>query len=98
MLDAIMGVKPFLVCVDMDIQRIRASCRYARANGYTELAAVALPAQIGALARWMEDMFPCEFYAIEESALLSIYPELTLQETEREPVLQQGGGCYVPVA
>lgn len=97
MLDAMMGGTPFLVCVDMDIQRIRASCRYARANGYTELAAVALPAQIGALARWMEDMFPCELYAIEESALLSIYPELTLQETEREPVLQRGGGCYVPV-
>ena len=34
MLDAMMGGTPFLVCVDMDIQRIRASCRYARANGY----------------------------------------------------------------
>ena len=63
----------------------------------TELAAVAFPTQIEALARWMEDMFPCEFYAIEESALLSIYPELILPETEREPVLRQGGECYVPV-
>ena len=97
MLDAMMGVTPFLVCVDMDIQRIRAACKYARANGYAELAAVALPAQIEALARWMEDVFPCELYAIEDSSLLSIYPELALQETAREPVLLQGGARYVPV-
>ena len=81
----------------MDIQRIRAACKYARANGYAELAAVALPAQIEALARWMEDVFPCELYAIEDSSLLSIYPELALQETAREPVLLQGGARYVPV-
>lgn len=97
MLDAMMGITPFLVCVDMDIQRIRAACRYAHANGYTDLAAVALPSQMEALARWMEDVFPCELYAIEDSALLSIYPELALQETAREPVLRQGGACYVPV-
>ena len=45
----------------------------------------------------MEDVFPCELYAIEDSSLLSIYPELALQETAREPVLLQGGARYVPV-
>lgn len=97
MLDAMMGARLSLF---VSIWTFNVSVLHADMPALTDIPSLLplrSPLKLEPLLVGWRIMFPCELYAIEESALLSIYPELTLQETEREPVLQRGGGCYVPV-
>ena len=73
-----MGPTPFLSCVDMDVTRIRQAVRYAKACGFPTITAVALPCQLNALALWFADLYPIELYAIEQSELERLFPEVTM--------------------
>lgn len=97
MLDALLGMTPMIVCVDMDLTRIRAAVKYARKRGLPSLAVVALPRQLDALALWFEDLYPIELYAIEETALEEIFPELALHDAQALPCMDKGGSHFLAV-
>ena len=84
-LDAMMGLTPFLTCVDMDVTRIRQAVRYAKACGFPTITAVALPCQLNALALWFADLYPIELYAIEQSELERLFPEVTIRDISISP-------------
>ncbi|WP_302818327.1 hypothetical protein [Ruthenibacterium lactatiformans] len=84
-LDAMMRLTPFLTCVDMDVTRIRQAVRYAKARGFHTIAAVALPCQLNALALWFADLYPIELYAIEQSELECLFPEVIIRDIPISP-------------
>lgn len=97
MLDAFLGMTPLIVCVDMDLTRMRAAVKYVRKHGFPVLAVVALPRQLDALALWFEDLYPIELYAIEETAWQELFPELTLYDARVLPYMDKGGMNFLSV-
>ena len=94
-LDAMLGLTPFLTCVDMDITRIRQAVRYAKACGFPTIAVVALPCQLNALALWFADLYPIELYAIEQSELECLFPEVIIRDISISPYTMGEGEHYV---
>ena len=94
-LDAMMRLTPFLTCVDMDVTRIRQAVRYAKARGFHTIAAVALPCQLNALALWFADLYPIELYAIEQSELECLFPEVIIRDIPISPYTAGEEARYV---
>lgn len=84
MFDAMLGGAPLIVCVDMDVTRIRAAVQYARERGIPALAAVALPRQMEMLGAWCAGLYPVERYAIDPAELRELFP-LALYEPGEAP-------------
>ncbi len=58
---------------------------YAKARGFHTIAAVALPCQLNALALWFADLYPIELYAIEQSELECLFPEVIIRDIPISP-------------
>ncbi len=97
MLDAMMGNIPFMVCVDMDITRMRQAVDYAKGRGFTVIAIVALPRQLNALESWFEEMFSIELYVIEQLELEQLFSEMILRRDLTYPYETSEGCRYVVV-
>lgn len=86
MFDAMLGGTPLIVCVDLDMTRLRAAIRYAKQNGVPAVAAVAMPRQLELLSAWCAGQHAVELYSIEPAPLHALFP-LSLYEPGDAPCM-----------